>query len=184
MANRTGKSSSKKVVSPVSPAAGEAERPAGLAKAGLSAGIPGVDDVPATAGMLRGLRTELFERIDQTKHELRAEVSQTKHELRAEIQGVKTELKADIYALSTTVNTTALRIDALEGEMRGLKAEMSGTRAEMGRMTVMMEEQSARNKVALDAITAWLDRQGRSEHRMDAVEETVRSLATSRPPRD
>ena len=75
--------------------------------------------------MLSGVRTELLERIDQVKNELKADI----HELRAEIHGVK----ADIH---------------------GVKAEIHGVKAEVARIAFLIEEQNARNKVVLDALMA------------------------------
>ena len=51
----------------------------------------------------------------------------------------------------------------------------------MARMLLLLEEQNARNKVVLDGLVAVMARQERAEHRIDRVEETVRSLASVHP---
>ncbi len=51
----------------------------------------------------------------------------------------------------------------------------------MARMTLLLEEQNARNKVVLDGLVAVMARQERTETRLDRVEEMVRSLASARP---
>jgi len=116
--------------------------------------VPTAGELLVTRAMLSEVRTELLERIDQTKSELKADI----HELQADIHGIK----ADIH---------------------GVKADIHGVKAEVARIALLFEEQNARNKVVLDALVAVIDRQGRTEHRMDQVEETVRELALSRSPR-
>jgi chromosome segregation ATPase len=119
---------------------------------------PTAAELPATRVMLGAVRTELLERIDQTKHELKAEIQ----EVKAEIQEVRAE------------------VHALKGEVHDVKAGLHGLQAAMARITLLFEEQNARNKIVLDALSAFMDRQMRIEQRMDAVEETVRSLAAAR----
>jgi uncharacterized protein (UPF0335 family) len=104
---------------------------------------PKADEVPVTAAMLRETRTELLERIDQAKSELRAEFA---------------ELRAEVHSL---------------------RADVHGMRAEIARIGLLVEEQNARNKIVLDGLMAYIDRQNRLEKRMDTVEETVRKLAAA-----
>lgn len=114
---------------------------------------PSAGNIPATSTMLAQVRTELLERMDQQERSFKAEI----HGIRAEIHGVK-------------------------AENQGIKAEMHGVKAEVARIAFLVEEQNARNKVVLDALVAFIDRQGRVEQRMDEVERTVRSLASARAP--
>ena len=130
---------------------GTSPRPSSTIPAAVSAA-----ELPATRAMLGAVRTELLERIDQTKVELRTEIQETKAELRAEIQDVKVELGA--------------RLGRVEAGLHEVKAEVA-------RVAFLVEEQNARNKVVLDALVSFIDRQDRLEERMDGVEETVRSLA-------
>ena len=87
--------------------------------------------------MLAEARTELLERVDGLRDELKAEI----HEVKAEIHEVK---------------------------------------AQVARIAFLVEEQNARNKVVLDGLMAYIDRQARVEQRVDGVERTVRGLAASR----
>ena len=118
---------------------------------------PTAAELPVTRAMLGAVRTELLERIDQAKSELRAEIQQ----VRAEVH----ELRAEVHEL--------------RAEVQSMKADIHGMRADIARMTLLFEEQNARNKVVLDALMAVIDRQARVEQRMDQVEETVRGLAAA-----
>jgi hypothetical protein len=48
----------------------------------------------------------------------------------------------------------------------------------MARVAFLVEEQNARNRVVMDALSAFIGRQDRLEERMDGVEQTVLSLAS------
>ncbi len=133
-----------------------------------AASIPTANEVPATCGMLGAVRTELLERIDQSRFELRAEMREMKHELRAEMHEMKGELRAEIGAVAVGLD--------------GVRAELYGVKAEVSRIACLMEEQNARNKIVLDALVSVIDRQGRVEQRVDSVEATVRDLASARAP--
>jgi uncharacterized protein (UPF0335 family) len=139
---------------------------------------PTAAELPVTRAMLTDVRTELLERIDQAKHELGAEIAGVKAELGAEIAGVKAELRAGLHDMQA-------QIDGLRAEMRRgfhtLQAEIHGIKAEVARIALLVEEQNARNKIVLDALAAFIDRQDRLEQRMDNVEETVRGLASTHP---
>lgn len=115
-------------------------------------------ELPVTRAMLGEVRTELLHRIDQAKAELRGEIQAVKTELRAEIQAIK----ADQYAI---------------------RADQHAIRADIARIALIVEEQDARNKIVLDALSTFIDRQNRLERRMDQVEETVRALAATTQPR-
>jgi uncharacterized protein (UPF0335 family) len=104
--------------------------------------------------MLGEVRTELLERIDQSKSELRGEIQQVKGELLGEIYQVKATLHA-------------------------VEAGLHAVQADVARIALLVEEQNARNKVVLDGLVAVMTRQERVEHRMDKVEETVRGLASA-----
>jgi septal ring factor EnvC (AmiA/AmiB activator) len=112
--------------------------------------------------MLGEVRTELLERIDQSKNELRAEIQQVKTELRAEIQ----ELRGEI---------SEVKVGLL-----AVQAELHAVRADVARIAFLVEEQNARNKVVLDGLVAVIARQDRLEQRMDNVEDTVRAIASAR----
>jgi chromosome segregation ATPase len=122
------------------------------------------DGLPVTRRMLGDVRSELLSRMDQHKHELKAE-----------IQGVRSELRKEIQEVKTTV-------DAVQADIHGVKADIHGVKADVVRIGFLIEEQNARNKIVLDALSAFMDRQGRVEQRMDGVEATVRELAAARPP--
>ena len=60
------------------------------------------DEVPVTRGMLAGVRTELLQRIDAARAELKSEI----HEVKAEIHQVKAEIhevKAGIARIEVLV---------------------------------------------------------------------------------
>jgi hypothetical protein len=124
--------------------------------------VPTAGELPVTRTMLSEVRTELIERIEHSKSELRAEMQLVKGELREEIRQVKAE-----------VHEIKVRMHAHEAGLHGVKAELA-------RLALLVEEQNARNKVVLDALMAVMTRQGRVEHRVDEVEETVRELAAAR----
>ena len=115
-----------------------------------------VADLPTTRGMLGQVRTELIERIEQSKSELRGEIGR----VHAEVQ----ELKAGQHRLE-----------------HRLEAGLHEVKAEVARVAFLVEEQNARNRVVMDALSAFIDRQDRLEERMDGVEQTVRSLASPPP---
>ncbi len=149
-----------------------------------AAAVPLADDVPATAGMLRLVRAELLQRMDQAGGELRGEMQQMKGELRGEMQQMKDELRGEMQQMK----------DELRGEMQQLKKEMSamnvglvsvqtdihGLRADMTRVLCLVEEQNVRNRTVLDGLMGVVARQERVERRVDAVEASVRDLAASR----
>jgi len=122
--------------------------------------VPTAAEVPITRAMLSEVRTELLERIDQAKHELKAEI----HGLKGEVH----EVKAGLHQV--------------EARLHGVEAGLHGMRAEMARMATLLEEQNSRNKVVLDALVSVLDRQDRVERRMGKVEDTVLGLAAAHPP--
>ena len=144
-----------------------------------AASIPTANDVPATCGMLGAVRTELLERIDQSRFELRAEMREMKHELRAEMHEMKGELRAEMHEMKGELRA---EIGAVAVGLDGVRAELSGVKAEVSRIACLMEEQNARNKIVLDALVSVIDRQGRVEQRVDSVEATVRDLASARAP--
>jgi chromosome segregation ATPase len=124
--------------------------------------------------MLSGVRTELLERIDQVKNELKADI----HEVKADIDGVK----AEIHGVKAEIHELRAEIHGVKAEIHGVKAEIHEVKAEVARIAFLIEEQNARNKVVLDGLMAVIDRQDRTERRMDTVEETVRALASARSP--
>ncbi len=63
-----------------------------------------------------------------------------------------------------------------------MKAALHGMSAQMARIALLVEEQNSRNKVVLDGLASVLARQDRVEERLAAVEDTVRTLASARPP--
>lgn len=114
--------------------------------------MPTADELPVTRAMLSAVRTELLERVDQVQNKLEAKI----HEVRAEVQ----EVRAEVHEI---------------------KADIHEIKGGMARMTLLLEEQNARNKVVLDGLVAVMARQERTETRLDRVEEMVRSLASARP---
>ncbi|HSO00410.1 MAG TPA: hypothetical protein VLS89_19090 [Candidatus Nanopelagicales bacterium] len=74
--------------------------------------------------------------LADVRTELLLRIDQTKEELKAEIHGVR----ADIHAM---------------------QAEIHGVKADVARISFLIEEQNARNKVVLDALSAFMDRQTR-----------------------
>lgn len=92
---------------------------------------------------------------------------------------VRTELLLRMDGLE---NRLMGEIHGVKAEVHGLKAEVQGVKADVARIGFLIEEQNARNKVVLDALVTFMDRQDRTEQRMDGVEQTVRSLASPRAP--
>jgi hypothetical protein len=117
----------------------------------MNAHAPTAAELPVTRAMLSEVRTELLQRIDQSKNELRGEIQELRGELRGEIHRVQAGLHA--------------------------------VHAEVARIGLLVEEQNARNRVVLDGLMAMITRQERLELRVDKVEDTVRGLASARPPR-
>jgi chromosome segregation ATPase len=136
---------------------------------------PTADEVPVTRGMLTGVRTELFQRIDQGREEARAENQRLDGKIdavRAEIHELRAELKGDIHRLDATIHE-------VKAEIHEVKAEIHEVKAGMARIEVLVEEQNARNRSVLDGITALLSRQNQVEQRVVQVEDTVRKLAAA-----
>lgn len=131
-------------------------------------------ELPVTRAMLGEVRTELFERIDQSKNELRAEIQEAKAELGARID----HLRAEVHEVKAELSA---RLDRLEAGQHRLEAGLHEVKAEVARVALLVEEQNARNRVVMDALVAFIERQGRLEERMDRVDQTVRSLASPRP---
>ncbi len=124
-----------------------------------NASIPVAADVPATSGMLSGVRIELIERIEQSREEANANSLR----LNAKIDAVD----AKVDAVDAKVDAVNAKIDVVSAE---LKAQMHGMQGQMARIEVLVEEQNSRNKVVLDGITALLSRQSRVEERLDRLE--------------
>jgi hypothetical protein len=82
----------------------------------------------------------------------------------------------DVPATRGMLNAT--RIELLE-RIDGIESSL---KADIARVIYLVEEQNSRNKVVLDGLASMFSRQEQGERRIDAVEETVRSLATTRPP--
>src|SRR4051812_1728516 len=93
---------------------------------------PKAAELPVTRAMLGEVRTELFQRIDQSKSELRAEIQ----EVKAEVHQVKAELHG------------------VQAGLHGVQAGLHAVQAEVARIGFLFEEQNACNKVVLDALTA------------------------------
>src|SRR5262249_36350819 len=130
---------------------------------------PTASELPVTRAMLGDVRNELLERIDETKTELRGEIHLVKTELRAEIHQVKTELQAEIHQVKAGLHTVQIGLNDVQGGLLAVQAGLHGVRGDMARIGFLVEEQNARNKVVLDALTAMMQRQDRVEQRMDKV---------------
>ncbi len=178
MAGRTSKSKAQQGSSPGERAS--VSKAAGLAKTSAPIAVPLVDDVLVTRRMLNDVRTELIEGIDQSRLSLRTEIQGVKTDLEAQIQGLKTHLEAQIQGVKADVAALRIEVGHVKADILEIKADIAGMRADMSRMLVLMEEQNARNKVVFDALGAIIERQDRTERRLDAVEETVRALASTR----
>jgi chromosome segregation ATPase len=133
---------------------------------------PTAAEVPVTYAMLREVRTELLERIDQAKAELRSDMQRMEARLDAKIDAQGISLRSEMAELRAEVKEVKADLTALRGEVHGMRAELA-------RVASMVEEQNARNRIVLDGLMAYIDRQNRLEKRMDDVEETVRKLAAA-----
>lgn len=127
--------------------------------ASRSGRAPSERDIPATCGMLSDVRTELVERFDAADKRIDA--------VEKRIDAVENRLMGEIHRLEAAVH--------------GVASEVHSLKSQVARVSYLVEEQNARNKIVLDALVAFIDRQDRVEKRMDSVEETVRALATARP---
>ena len=106
---------------------------------------------------MRQMKDELVQRIEQGDNQLRDDMRQMKEELRGEIRQHGVELAA-------------------------MRNDIVGLRVDVSRVLYLVEEQNARNRIVLEGLSGLAARQDRVERRMDAVEETVRDLASSRRP--
>ncbi len=93
---------------------------------------------------------------------------------------------AEVPATSGTLAELAARLDRVATGLRDVKvgladvqASLHGMNARLERVAFLVEEQNARNKVALDAVLSMLSRQNHLEQRVDNVEDTVRRLAAA-----
>src|SRR5262249_21117158 len=93
---------------------------------------------------------------------------------RAMLWAVRDEL---VERMSASEARWDARFVTLESRFDELRHDL---RADVARITVLVEEQNARNAIVLEAIRGMIDRQDRVELRLDGVEGTVSSLATSR----
>ena len=94
---------------------------------------------------------------------------------RAMLMGVRDEL---IERISAVESRFEARFSGLESRFSGLEAQFHDVRAEVSRMSVLIEEQNTRNAIVLEAIRAMIDRQDRTEKRLDDFGRTVASLAS------
>lgn len=69
----------------------------------------------------------------------------------------------------------------IDAKLDGMAARIDGMAAQVDRMEALMEAQNARNKVALDACMSMISRVNQIEAQVSQVDDTVRSLAASRP---
>lgn len=97
---------------------------------------------------------------------------------RAMLSAVRTELLERVDQVQDKLEA---KIHEVRAEVREIKADIHEIKGGMARMTLLLEEQNARNKVVLDGLVAVMARQERTETRLDRVEEMVRSLASARP---
>jgi hypothetical protein len=120
-----------------------------------------------TRALLGDVRTELLERIDQARNEFQAGIL---------------GLRGDVNEARASLGSVAASVSALKTELKAdnhrLEAGLHEVKAEVARVAFLVEEQNVRNKVVLDALVAFIERQGRLEQRIDDVEGTMRRLAS------
>ncbi len=118
------------------------------------------DEVPVTRGMLAGVRTELLQRIDQSREEakaanqkldgkidaVRAEIVELKAELKSEIHGMKAdihEVKTEIHGMKADIHGMKADIHEVKTEIHGMKAEIHGMKAEIHEVKAEIHEVKA-----------------------------------------
>ena len=128
---------------------------------------------------MRQMKDELVQRIEQGDNQLRDDMRQMKGELVQRIEQGDNQLRDDMRQMK----------EELRGEIRqhgvelaAMRNDIVGLRVDVSRVLYLVEEQNARNRIVLEGLSGLAARQDRVERRMDAVEETVRDLASSRRP--
>ncbi len=106
-------------------------------------------DVPATQGMLEGVRSEL----------------------KSEIRAVRFELTAQMTALDGRLTSQMTALDGkLTAQMTAMIGQLETMNATLFRMAVANEAQRAENRIVLEALTGMMQRQDRVEGRVDVLE--------------
>ena len=89
---------------------------------------------------------------------------------------VRAELKADIKKVETSVHAVEANLRVVESNLMSAIHQVA---SEVARVGMLVEEQNSRNNLVLEGLTGLFERQTRVEHRVDGVEEMVRSLGRS-----
>ena len=128
-------------------------------------------DVPATQGMLEGVRSELKSEIRSVRSEMNSrfievhsKIDATSASLNARMDALDASLNARMDALDASLNA---RMDALSAK---IDAQFETMNATLFRMAVLSEEQRAENRIVLEALTGMMQRQDRLEGRVDVLE--------------
>lgn len=166
-------------------------------------------NIPATQGMLYELRNELGSRIIATEYSLEGKINAVENRLDARISTVESRLDAKISAvenrLSAKISTlesrlTAVenrldaricavehRLDSLDKKIDSVKSEIlskmnSGFEklsAQIHRIALIVEEQNARNKFALDGYVIVHEKQNILEKRVNEIEDNIKNISKS-----
>jgi chromosome segregation ATPase len=125
-----------------------------------------------------------FERVDQRFDSMDRSIAGVENRIMVEILELRGRLngvQAGVHSLENQIQGVKAEIHEVKLNIHEVKADIHEVKALFSRMSYLMEEQNVRNRIVLEGLTHVIDRQDRSELRMDKVEETVRSLAKTRP---
>lgn len=99
------------------------------------------DDLPASVGLVKEVRSELLAAIHSTHQELDGKITQ--------LDG---------------------RITQLDGRVTGVEGKISEVLAVVHRTQALMEEQRSENRIVLDGLKSVMERQDRMEARMNGLQ--------------
>lgn len=105
------------------------------------------DDQPATRKMLKLVRGELIQRMDAGFNRMEARFS----------------------SIDARFSSIDARFSSIEGKFSSIDARFNNLEGSNARMELLLEEQTANNRIVLEGLQALWQRQDRLEARLDAT---------------
>ncbi|MGK5090116.1 hypothetical protein WDW86_21410 [Bdellovibrionota bacterium FG-2] len=116
-------------------------------------------DLPATQGMLQLVRAEL----------------------KADIRSLSSEMKAGFNQIDSKFSQVDSKFSQVDSRFNQVDSKLERVLSDVARIGVIVEEQNANNRVVLEGLTGFWQRQERVETRVDEWEKLLRSIAQLRP---
>lgn len=112
----------------------------------------GHNDLPATVGLVKAVRSELLADIRAVKEEI--------HSVREEVSSVREDVTSLRQELRHEIKTVRHDMNSMEAR---LGAKIEQVTSAVHRVQVIVEEQRSENRIVLDGLKTVIDRQDRFE---------------------